>query len=137
MRLIQIPLMLAIAALSSAASGSDDQRTSPPSSSEAGQFSQPAVILSDPDSAVPPSRANSHESSVGDARWNRTPSWHLPLGPARDVCYTMRTYKVKATEKLSGNENGSRGYSTCLFARDYQLRSADIKDRSSESSGAK
>jgi hypothetical protein len=137
MRLIQIPLLLAIAALSSASFAADDQRIAHRSSSKANPLSQPAIVSLDSDSGIFLGLPDSRESSPGDVSWNRKPSWQLPLNPARDVCYTMRTYKVKMTERLSENESGSRGYSTCLFAREYQIRSADIKGKSAESSGAK
>lgn len=48
-----------------------------------------------------------------------------------DVCYTLRTYKVKRTERLKDAENGRRGYTTCEMAAGYQLRSADAKVRDS------
>src|SRR5438046_9870467 len=44
-----------------------------------------------------------------------------------EICYTMRMYKVKATEHLKENESARRGYTTCQLARDYQIRSADIR----------
>jgi hypothetical protein len=43
------------------------------------------------------------------------------------VCYTMRSYKVKRTERLDDNQSGVRGYSTCEMASSYRLRSADSK----------
>ena len=58
---------------------------------------------------------------------NRQSAIVLPLDASTDVCYTMRMYKVKATEHLKGNETGRRGYATCQLARDYQLRSADYR----------
>lgn len=42
-----------------------------------------------------------------------------------EVCYTMRSYKVKRTERLADNESGHRGYSTCESASGYHVRSAD------------
>ena len=41
-----------------------------------------------------------------------------------DLCYTMRTYKVKRKEHFADGESGSRGYSTCELASNYQVRSA-------------
>ena len=43
----------------------------------------------------------------------------------KDVCYTMRSYKVKRTERLDDNQSGLRGYSTCEMASSYRLRSAE------------
>lgn len=45
----------------------------------------------------------------------------------RDLCYTMRTYKVKRTEHLADGESGRHGYSTCEFAANYQIRTTDIR----------
>jgi hypothetical protein len=44
-----------------------------------------------------------------------------------DVCYTMRSYKVKRTERLDDSQSGVRGYSICEMASSYRLRSADSK----------
>jgi hypothetical protein len=44
------------------------------------------------------------------------------------ICYTMRTYMVKATERLIDNESGFRGYSSCQTASTYNLRSAESQD---------
>jgi hypothetical protein len=40
------------------------------------------------------------------------------------LCLTMRMYKVKRAERLADNQSGSRGYSTCELASNYQVRSA-------------
>lgn len=39
-------------------------------------------------------------------------------------CYTMRMYKVKRKEHFADGESGTRGYSTCELASNYQVRSA-------------
>jgi len=44
-----------------------------------------------------------------------------------DVCYTMRTYKVKRTERLTDRQRSLRGYATCVMAGNYRLHSADAK----------
>src|SRR5438094_7368812 len=73
--------------------------------------------------------ANGQKSSGGSESEtrNQQAAIVLPLDASKDVCYTMRTYKVKATEHLKDNETGRRGYTTCQLARDYQIRSADIR----------
>ena len=43
----------------------------------------------------------------------------------QNVCYTMRSYKVKRTERLADNQSGLRAYSTCEMASSYRLRSAE------------
>jgi len=45
----------------------------------------------------------------------------VPLAD-KDVCYTIRSYKVKPTERV---EEGEAGYSTCELASSYRIRSAD------------
>lgn len=39
-------------------------------------------------------------------------------------CYTMRMYKVKREEHFLAGESGSRGYTTCELASNYQVHSA-------------
>ena len=65
-------------------------------------------------------------SSESETR-NQQAAIVLPLDASGDICYTMRMYKVKATEHLNENESARRGYTTCQLARDYQIRSADIR----------
>lgn len=47
-------------------------------------------------------------------------------------CYTMRMYKVKRKEHFADGENGSRGYSTCELASNYQVRSAIVHMQTAE-----
>jgi hypothetical protein len=53
-----------------------------------------------------------------------------PIGPLGTtvlndgVCYTMRMYKVKRTERLAAGERASLGYATCELASNFQVRSA-------------
>ena len=39
-------------------------------------------------------------------------------------CLKLRMYKVARTERLRQGDSGLRGYSTCQWASDYQVRSA-------------
>jgi hypothetical protein len=48
----------------------------------------------------------------------------IDLSPFADVCFTMRTYKVKPTERLQDGEGGSRGYSICQMGSGYKVRTA-------------
>lgn len=50
----------------------------------------------------------------------------IDLNPLGGICFTMRTYKVKPTERLRDSESGSRGYSTCQMGADFKIRTADI-----------
>ena len=39
-------------------------------------------------------------------------------------CLKLRMYKVKRTERLADGETASRGYTTCEWASNYQMRTA-------------
>jgi hypothetical protein len=49
----------------------------------------------------------------------------IELSPFAGVCFTMRTYKVKPTERLRDNESGTTEYSTCQMGSNYKIRPAD------------
>jgi hypothetical protein len=75
----------------------------------------------------------SHQNSAQSERFDVTrhqsgllisPGGDLVAGDA-NVCYTMRSYKVKRTERLAANESGVTGYSTCEMAATYKLRSTE------------
>jgi hypothetical protein len=51
-------------------------------------------------------------------------------------CYTMRMYKVKRKEHFADGESGSRGYSTCELASNYQVRSAIAHVETAEGNGS-
>jgi len=57
-----------------------------------------------------------------------------PAVSSGDLCYTMRTYKVKRTERLGAGESATRGYSTCELASNFQVRALRAVE---EISGAK
>jgi hypothetical protein len=44
--------------------------------------------------------------------------------PFAGVCFTMRTYKAKPTERFQDGESGAMQYSTCQMGSDYELRTA-------------
>lgn len=46
-------------------------------------------------------------------------------GADGNVCYTMRSYKVKRIERLQDGQRARRGYTTCEMADNYRLRSAE------------
>lgn len=65
---------------------------------------------------------------------NHPPVLRTPLASLNDgVCYTMRMYKVKPKEHFAEDEGGTRGYSICEMASNYQLRSAIAHQRRFES----
>ena len=47
------------------------------------------------------------------------------VDPNANICFTMRSYKVKRTERLAKNEDGLTGYSTCKMESSFRVRSAD------------
>jgi hypothetical protein len=68
---------------------------------------------------------------------NQPPATVVPLAKLNDgLCYTMRMYKLKRTERVSDGENVSRGYSTCELASNYQIRSAVAHARTLEENDA-
>ena len=52
-------------------------------------------------------------------------------------CYTMRMYKVKRKEHFADGESGSRGYSTCELASNYQVRTAIAHVQTAEGQDAR
>ena len=64
-------------------------------------------------------------SSVALQLRNPQLGFETPAGANQDVCYTMRSYKVKPTERLDDSQHSLRGYSTCEMASSYRLRSAE------------
>ncbi len=49
----------------------------------------------------------------------------VELDTSGNVCYTMRSYKVKPREHFAEGESGRAGYSTCERASTFRFRSAD------------
>lgn len=41
-----------------------------------------------------------------------------------NVCYTMRTYKIKPTERIQEGESVNGGYSECEMASNFEIHSA-------------
>jgi hypothetical protein len=79
-----------------------------------------------PDSQSLASHQNPTQSERFDAGRHQfgllSPNGDFVAGDA-NLCYTMRSYKVKRTERLNDNESGVTGYSTCEMASTYKLRS--------------
>lgn len=46
-----------------------------------------------------------------------------------NLCYTMRTYMMKPSERFANGESGFRGYSSCQLASSYRIRSADAQEQ--------
>lgn len=47
------------------------------------------------------------------------------LSPLAGVCFTMRSYKVKRTERFREDESAATAYSTCQLGLSYEVRSVD------------
>jgi hypothetical protein len=130
-RATRIQLQLLIVTFSFGAFAADEQKISKAASPTQSLFSQSAIVSADLRIEPYSGFSDSREPGSADARPNQKATWHIPLNEANGICYTVRMYKVKGTERLSDGETGMRGYSTCQFARDYQVRSADAQDENS------
>jgi hypothetical protein len=127
-------LVLLLAGLATTAKGADDQLT--PRTSAGSLQNQVG------DSGVFGAPAQDHQSSSGlfflktRPRLNLSPPTLQPTFAILndDLCYTMRTYKVKRKEHFADGESGSRGYSTCELATNYQVRSAIAHPRVADDS---
>jgi len=45
-------------------------------------------------------------------------------GDDGNLCFTMRSYKVKRTERVTDGERAQRSYTTCEMAGNYRFRTA-------------
>jgi len=125
--------VLLIVAFGSGAFAADERKISKAASPTQSLFSQSAIVSADLRIGPYSGFSDSREPGSADGRPNQKATWHISLNEANGICYTVRMYKVKETERLSDGETGMRGYSTCQFARDYQVRSADSQyENSSE-----
>ena len=78
------------------------------------------------ESAAGPGQLGLSAFSLPDGvKAQRTRRTRTGINPDASVCFTMRSYKVKRTERLVNNENGLTGYSTCEMESSFRLRSAD------------
>ena len=73
-----------------------------------------------------------HQNPTQSERFDATRQQFGLLSPTGDfvagdtnVCYTMRSYKVKRTERLAANASGVTAYSTCEMPATYKLRSTE------------
>lgn len=96
-------LVLAISAASTCFAGERDQAVSTTS----GDAQTEAAATIDPS-------LTGYPSSTGYPNW--------AADTRRDVCYTIRAYRVKRTERLIDGHTANRGYSKCVMATDYTLR---------------
>jgi hypothetical protein len=127
MPLLRALVLLSIAILSTWAFAADDRASFP---------SLPFVADSPPSLLVKPQAQQPWFSGMrgGNLNLRFAPGnyWFRILsGPvisvtpgvlSERICLTMRSYKVKRTERLSDDESLLRGYSTCEMASNYQVR---------------
>lgn len=146
MTLAWLSLLLAFAALTTRAMAGDNRTSSETASSKADagpQSSSPghgAENLPPSPDVAPRSQlfpgAGSDELVPAPDAQDRVPLARFRPRPALnladvngDVCYTMRTYKMKPTERIRDHENLFRGYSECEMASRYQIRSAEAHQK--------
>ena len=109
---------------SSQTTNSQTSSTSTPQSPDTGTVTTPyAVIQQWAAKQTPNSSRNYVDWSAMRKRGGRSLA-DLNGG----VCFTMRMYKIKPTERLADGESANRGYSECQMASDYQIRSADAHE---------
>ena len=114
MTLARSSLLLAFLALATWATAGENLSSSQTTSSNADVGSQSSANRRGGGETLPsnPEVARRQDHGVGLARHG-------------GVCYAMRTYKVKPTERIRDHENFSRGYSECEMASNFQIRSAE------------
>jgi len=76
-----------------------------------------------------PTNTHKGPAEAPSITWNITPKFRGTIDfqalVNRDLCYTMRTYKVRPSEHMQENQSGFLGYSSCQQAPTFQFRSAD------------
>ena len=140
-----LSLLLAFASLTTHAMAGDN-RTSSETASSADAGPQSSAPLLGGAENLPPNPevaprsqllfpiAGSHDLSLAPDAPDRVPLARTRhalnlAGVNGDVCYTMRTYKMKPTERIRDQENLFRGYSECEMASSYQIRSAEAHQK--------
>jgi hypothetical protein len=148
MTLAWLSLLLAFAALTTRTMAGDNRHSSETASSNADAGPQsPAPRLGGAEN-LPPNPdvaprsqlqfpgAGSHDLVLAADAEDRVPlarfrsQTALNLADVNgDVCYTMRTYKMKRSERVRDHDNLFRGYSECEMASSYQIRSAEAHQK--------
>jgi len=148
MTLARLPLLLAFLALTTCAIAGDDLSSAQTTSAQADggpQHARPRLggadnVPPDPDVASPsrllfPGTGSDNLVFAPDSRDRVPPARFrtrqgLSLADVNgNVCYTMRSYKVKPTERIRDQENFFRDYSECEMASDFQIRSAEAHEK--------
>lgn len=137
MALARLSLLLAFSALTTWAMAGDKPSSPQATSSNADVAPQSSAPRLGGAASVPPNRdvvppgAAPDLALAPDAQDRRplarvgTPRGVSLADGSSDVCYTLRTYKVKPTERIRDHENSFRGYSECEMASTFQIRSAE------------
>ena len=148
MTLAWLSLLLALAALTTRAMAGDNRTSSETASSSADVGPPSSASRSGGAEILPPNSdvgrrsqllspsAGSYDFVVAPDAPDRAPLARFRTRSALDladvngdVCYTMRTYKMKPTERIRDHENLFRGYSECEMASKYQIRSAEAHQK--------
>jgi hypothetical protein len=147
MTLARLPLLLAFSALTTCAMAGDQLSSSQTTSSNAAARPQSSALLPSaaslppkpdvaPRSRLPLPGAESYNFVVAPDARDRAPLARFKTGQGLslaevqgDVCYTMRSYKVKETERIRDHESLFRGYSECEMASNFQIRSAEAHQK--------
>ena len=85
---------------------------------------QPRVPMVQADSGAVALAAPSYELVIAQLDRAKRDDRRVNLGPLASVCLTMRTYKVKRTERFRDDESAAMAYSTCQMGSNYNVRSA-------------
>lgn len=125
MTLLRAVLFLAVVAAASLSLAADKQAN--PSAAGSAATSAPQAVSPEPSAfGVAPSTRFPEEvlTTLHALQVGRKVLTLVPGTLDGNVCLTLRTYKVKRTERLSENESGMIGYSSCQMASKFQVRSA-------------
>lgn len=121
MTLARLSLLLAFLALATWAMAGENLPSSQTTASNADVGSQSSA-----------NRRSGVETLPSNPEVVRRQDHGVSLAPRGGVCYVMRSYKVKPTERVRDYENFSRGYSECEMASSFQIRSAEAHQKKPE-----
>jgi hypothetical protein len=86
---------------------------------------QPRLSIAQTDSGAVSLAAPSYESVIAQLDRTKHVDRRVNLNPLAGVCFTMRSYKVKRTERFRDDESAATAYSTCQVGLGYTVRSVD------------
>jgi hypothetical protein len=92
--------------------------------SSAAPSQQFGIVATQADSGAIALAAPSYDFVIPQLDFKKYLQHRVELSPLAGVCFTMRTYKVKRTERFRDNDRGTTAYSTCQLGSNYNVRSA-------------